>query len=49
MQLKMTAPDGQSRSETVKLGDFHWVDAQVTHVLANEGTAPGTIVEFELK
>ena len=49
MQLKMTAPDGQSRSETVKPGDFHWVDAQVTHVLANEGSAPGTIVEFELK
>jgi quercetin dioxygenase-like cupin family protein len=49
MQLKMTAPDGQSRTETVKPGDFHWVDAQVTHVLANEGSAPGTIVEFELK
>jgi quercetin dioxygenase-like cupin family protein len=49
MQLKMTAPDGKSRSETVKPGDFHWVDAQVTHVLVNEGTNPGTIVEFELK
>ena len=49
MQLKMTATDGQSRTETVKPGDFHWVDAQVTHVLANEGSAPGTIVEFELK
>ena len=49
MQLKMTAPDGQSRTETVKAGDFHWVDAQVTHTLANEGTTPGTIVEFELR
>jgi quercetin dioxygenase-like cupin family protein len=49
MQLKMTAPNGQSHSETVKPGDFHWVDAQVTHVLANEGATPGTIVEFELK
>jgi quercetin dioxygenase-like cupin family protein len=49
MQLKMTAPDGQSRAEIVKAGDFHWVDAQVTHTLANEGTTPGTIVEFELK
>ena len=49
MQLKMTAPDGQSRSETVKPGDFHWVDAQVTHVLANEGSTAGIIVEFELK
>jgi quercetin dioxygenase-like cupin family protein len=49
MQLKMTSPDGQSRAETVKAGDFHWVDAQVTHVLANEGTTAGTIVEFELK
>ena len=49
MQLKMTAPDGQSRAETVTPGDFHWVDAPVTHVLANEGSTPGTIVEFELK
>src|ERR1700756_5148297 len=40
MQLKMTAPDGQSRVEQVKAGDFHWVDAKVTHVLSNEGTAP---------
>jgi quercetin dioxygenase-like cupin family protein len=49
MQLKMTAPDGQSRSETVKAGDFHWVNVPVTHSLANEGSAEGTIVEFELK
>jgi mannose-6-phosphate isomerase-like protein (cupin superfamily) len=49
MQLKMTTPDGQSRAEAVKAGDFHWVDAQVTHVLENEGTTPGTIVELELK
>jgi quercetin dioxygenase-like cupin family protein len=49
MQLKMTTPDGQSRAESVKAGDFHWVDAQVTHVLSNEGTTPGTIVELELK
>jgi len=49
MQLKMIAPDGQSRTEMVKAGDFHWVDAQVTHVLANEGSAPGILVEFELK
>src|SRR5215469_262865 len=49
MQLKLTAPDGQSRAETVKAGDFHWVDAQVTHTLSNEGTTAGTIVELELK
>lgn len=49
MQLKMTAPDGQSRAEPVKAGDFHWVDAEVTHVLANEGATPGEIVELELK
>jgi len=49
MQLKMTAPDGQSRAETVKAGDFHWVDTQVTHTLSNEGTTAGTIVELELK
>ena len=49
MQLKMTAPDGQSRAEQVKAGDFHWVDAKVTHVLSNEGTTPGEVVELELK
>ncbi len=49
MQLKMTAPDGQSRVETVKAGDFHWVNVPVTHSLANEGPAEGQIVEFELK
>jgi hypothetical protein len=49
MQLKMTAPDGQSRAEQVKTGEFHWVNAPVTHALANEGTTEGLIVEFELK
>jgi quercetin dioxygenase-like cupin family protein len=49
MQLKMTAPDGQSRVETVKAGDFHWVNVPVTHSLANEGSREGQIVEFELK
>jgi quercetin dioxygenase-like cupin family protein len=49
MQLKMTAPDGQSFTHTVKAGDFHWVDAPVTHVLSNDGSTAGTIVELELK
>ena len=49
MQFRMTAPDGQSRAETVKPGDFHWIDAQVTHVLENEGKVAGILVEFELK
>ncbi len=49
MQLKMTAPDGKSRSEVVKAADFHWVNVPVTHSLANDGSAEGTIVEFELK
>ena len=49
MQLKMTAPDGQSRSEQVKIGDFHWVPVPVTHALANDGPSEGQIVEFELK
>lgn len=49
LKLKMTAPDGRSLSEAVKPGDFHWVDAKVTHTLANEGTATGQIVEIELK
>ena len=49
MQLKMTAPDGQFFTHTVKAGDFHWVDAPVTHVLSNDGTTAGTIIELELK
>lgn len=49
MQLKMTEPDGQSRSEAVKAGDFHWVNVPTTHSLTNEGTGDGQIVEFELK
>lgn len=49
MQLKMTAPDGRTFTHEIKAGDFHWVDAGVTHTLANVGTAPGEIVEIELK
>ena len=49
MQLKMTAPDGQSRTEQVKAGDFHWVNVGVTHELANQSSTEGQIVEFELK
>ena len=49
LMLKMTDPDGKSFSHEVKAGDVHWVDAKVTHSLANEGTAVGTIVEIELK
>lgn len=49
MQLKMTAPDGRTFTHEIKAGDFHWVDAKVTHTLANVGTTPGEIVEIELK
>ena len=49
MRLKMSAPDGQSLSEEVKAGDFHWVNVPVTHSLSNAGTSEGQIVEFELK
>jgi quercetin dioxygenase-like cupin family protein len=49
MQLKMIAPDGQSMTHAIQAGDFHWIDAQVTHVLTNDGAMPGVIVEFELK
>jgi len=49
LQLKMTAPDGSSMSHEIKAGDFHWVDAKVTHTLANAGSAEGEIVEIELK
>jgi quercetin dioxygenase-like cupin family protein len=47
--LKMTDPEGKSFTHEVKAGDFHWVDAKVTHALANEGTTAGQIVEIELK
>ena len=49
MQLKMAAPDGRSLAEAVKPGDFHWIEAKVTHSLANEGTTAGEIVEIEMK
>jgi quercetin dioxygenase-like cupin family protein len=49
MDLRMTAPGGASMAHPVKAGDIHWVDAPVTHTLANEGQAPGVLVEIELK
>lgn len=49
MQLKMSAPDGQTMTHEVKPGDFHWVDSTVTHVLSNDGKTDGEIVELELK
>ena len=49
LHLKMTAPGGQSFMETLKAGDFHWVDFKVMHTLTNEGAAKGQIVEIELK
>jgi mannose-6-phosphate isomerase-like protein (cupin superfamily) len=49
MQLKMTAPDGQSMSHEIKAGDFHWIDSKVTHSLTNAGSTEGQIVEVELK
>jgi len=47
--LKMTDPEGKSFTHEVKAGDVHWVDAKVTHSLANESTTVGQIVEIELK
>jgi len=47
--LKMTTPDGQSTAHEVKPGDFHWVNAKVTHSLGNAGGTEGQIVEIELK
>jgi quercetin dioxygenase-like cupin family protein len=47
--LKMAAPDGQSLTHEIKSGDFHWVDAKVTHTLANAGGTAGQILEIELK
>jgi len=49
MQLRMTTSDGRSRTESVKPGDYHWVNPRVTHTLANDGSEPGEIVEIELK
>lgn len=49
MMLKMTSPDGKSMAHDVKAGEFHWVDAAVTHALTNAGAAEGQIVEIELK
>jgi beta-alanine degradation protein BauB len=49
LMLKMTDPEGKSFSHEVEAGDIHWVDAKVTHALANEGTTVGQIVEIELK
>jgi len=49
VQLKMTAPDGQSFSHEIQPGDFHWIDSKVTHTLTNEDAAEGQIVEVELK
>jgi quercetin dioxygenase-like cupin family protein len=47
--LSMTSPDGQSATHGVGAGDFRFVDAKVTHTLGNAGTAPGQIIEVELK
>jgi quercetin dioxygenase-like cupin family protein len=49
MRLKMTSPEGQSMTMEVKPGEFHWIDAKVTHTLANDGTSAGEIVEIEPK
>jgi len=49
LNLKMTSPDGQSAAHEVGAGDFRYVDAKVTHNLSNVGSAPGQIIEVELK
>jgi quercetin dioxygenase-like cupin family protein len=49
MNLKMTAPDGQTGAHEVSAGDFKYVDAHVTHNLSNIGTTQGQIIEVELK
>ncbi len=49
MNLRMTSPEGGSMAHPVKAGDFHWVQASVTHTLINEGREKGVLVEFELK
>lgn len=49
MKLTMTAPGGQSRTEDVLPGDFHWMEQKVTHELRNSGKQQGQVVEIELK
>jgi quercetin dioxygenase-like cupin family protein len=49
LNLKMTSPDGQTASHEVSSGDFRYVDANITHNLANIGSTPGQIIEVELK
>jgi len=49
LQLAMTAPDGASSEHPVKAGDLHWVDTRVAHTLTNAGSAPGILIEVELK
>jgi beta-alanine degradation protein BauB len=49
LTLKMAGPDGQTMTHEVKRGEFHWVDAKITHSLTNAGTTNGQIVEIELK
>ena len=47
--LKMSSPDGQFFTHEVKPGDFHWVDTNVTHSLANQSSAEAILIEIELK
>jgi len=49
MKLRMSSPDGQTMSHEVAAGEFHYVDARVTHSLTNTGSTPGQLVEVELK
>lgn len=49
MQLKTTNSDGESVTDLLQPGDFHWVDKGIRHTLENVGTQPGEIVEIELK
>lgn len=53
LNLQMNSPDGKSMAHAVAAGSFHYVEipasGSLTHNLANAGTAPGQIVEVELK
>jgi quercetin dioxygenase-like cupin family protein len=49
MQLKTTNSDGDSVTDLLKAGDFHWMSKGERHTLENVGTQPGEVVEIELK
>jgi quercetin dioxygenase-like cupin family protein len=49
MTLRTTTSTGASTDAVLAAGDLQWVDSAATHTYTNRGSAPGILVEFELK